>query len=179
MFSRALTLHPGARRPTPALPQERPHPCSSGAKERGRPHWKHSQFGLSHPGGPAQRKQTQKGPEWRLQFHNWETRNHAADTPAGCFLRCFSCSRCSTHPLWKTPTRAFTSPELSSASGEDPVCLSVSSESNTSHPRTFSGSVVSTSLLETKYEAFIRSYLGVGEVLFGVSKALVKVFQRG
>lgn len=78
----------------------------------------------------------------------------------------FSCSRRSTHPLWKTPTRAFTSPELSPASRADPVCLSASSESTTSHPRTFSGSLESTSLLGTKNEAFSRSRSGVGGALW-------------
>lgn len=90
----------------------------------------------------------------------------------GAFSGGSHCGRLSTHPFWKTPTRAFTSPELSSASREDLV----SSESTTSHPRTFPGSM---SLLGTTDGAFSRSNFGVGAVLFAVSKARVKVFQRG
>lgn len=55
-------------------------------------------------------------------------------------------TKCHTYPLWKTPTIAFTSPEVSSDK-KDSVCFSVTvpSASNTSHPKAPAGSDVSNS----------------------------------
>lgn len=64
-----------------------------------------------------------------------------------CFILKFVvCDQCHTYPLWKTPTIACTSPEVSSDK-KDSVCFSVTvpSASNTSHPKAPAGSDVSNS----------------------------------
>lgn len=69
-----------------------------------------------------------------------------------------------TYPLWRTPTIAFTNPELSSfVDNEDSVCFSVivCSTSNTSQPKTLAGSDVSRFFTDLVSSAAILSICGL------------------